>query len=324
MQSRSRKWRERLWSAGNGVFRTVRKLFFPNRLDWLCKGAKRRESKRILLAWNRGLGDIALGLYAIVHRIRYWIPDAEITFLIRANLQQGFSLLEGVQTILAPSWVRGEPYDVDQTLAAMGRSSKEFDLIIAWPSPTEWVSWQYGRLVPRLVWNPAHDELYKKFDLPLHFIYIGVQAAAETHYGLWRNWPQNRWSELFEKLSSFDSARVILFGLVAEPKFSSDRIIDLRGKTSLFELLSIIKNRCRYLIAPDSGVLSMAYYLDVAFPLQIISLWADPKHGILKQNVASPNPLLIHRPLIGDHRDLSTISAEDVLNHLCLGSSYAK
>jgi len=306
------------------VFRTVKKLFFPNRLDWLCKRAKRHQSKRILLAWNRGLGDIALGLYAIVHRIRYWIPDAQITFLIRANLQEGFSLLRGVQTISAPSWVRGEPYDVNQTLAGLGRSPDEFDLIIAWPNPTEWVSWQYGQLMPRLVWDPSHEELHKKFDLPAHFTYVGVQPAAETRYGLWRNWPNNRWSELFEKLHSSDSMRVILFGLGTGPGFASDRIIDLRGKTSLFELLSIIKNRCRYLIAPDSGILSMAYYLDTAFPLQIISLWASPNHGILKQNVASPNPLLVHRPLIGAHRDLSTIAAGDVLNHLRPGSPHAK
>ena len=306
------------------MFRTVRRIFLPNRLDWLCKGAKRRGSRRILLAWNRGLGDIALGLYAIVHRIRFWIPDAEITFLIRANLRDGFSLLKGVQTILAPSWVRGEPYDVGETMAGLNLSLKEFDLIIDWPNPTEWVSWQYGKLVPRLDWDMAHDDLWKKFDLPSCFTYIGVQAAAETHYGLWRNWPQNRWSELFEKLRACDSARVILFGLAAEPKFSSNRIIDLRGKTSLFELLSIIKNRCRYLIAPDSGVLSMAYYLDAAFPLQVISLWADPKHGVLKQNVASPNPLLIHRSLIGAHRDLSTVTVDAVLNHLCLGPPHAK
>ena len=32
-----------------------------------------------MLFWNRGLGDIALGLYAIVHRIRESIPDAKIT-----------------------------------------------------------------------------------------------------------------------------------------------------------------------------------------------------------------------------------------------------
>ena len=298
------------------MFRTISRFFLPNRLDYLCKRARRRQAKRILLAWNRGLGDIALGLYAIVHRIRYWIPDAQITFLIRANLQEGFSLMDGVQTISAPSWVRGEPYDVKQTLISLGLSAQEFDLIIPWPSPTEWVSWQHGQIVPRLVWKADHDDLYKKFNLPAHFTYIGVQPVAETHYGLWRNWPQNRWSELFEKLRSDDQKRVILFGVGSEPPFSCDRIIDLRGKTSLFELLSIIKNRCRYLIAPDSGVLSMAYYLDAAFPLQIISLWADPKHGILKQNVASPNPMLIHRPLIGAHRDLSTVSVDNVLQFI--------
>lgn len=306
------------------MFRTVARLFLPNRLDWLCKNAKRRGAKRILLAWNRGLGDIALGLYAIVQRIRYWIPDAEITFLIRDNLQDGFSLLDGVQTILARDWVRGEPYDVNQTLLNLGRRPEQFDLIIPWPNPTEWVSWQHGQVVPRLVWKSACDSLYKKFDLPDHFTYIGVQTAAETNYGLWRNWPEKRWSELFEKLQSNDSIRVIMFGFGSEPKFASDRIIDLRGKTSLFELLSIIKNRCRHLVLPDSGILSMAYYLDVAFALQVVSLWADSNHGVLKQNVASPNPLLVHRPLIGERRDLSTISADDVLRHLLPGPTYAK
>lgn len=294
------------------MFRTIARTLFPNRLDWLCKRAKRRQAKRILLAWNRGLGDIALGLYAIVYRIREWIPDAKITFLIRENLKEGFSMLEGVDVITAPSWVRGEPYDVHKTLKELNRCPEDFDLIIPWPNPTQWVAWQHGRVVPRLIWNPLHDELYKKFDLPDHFTYIGVQMHAETNYGLWRNWPLHRWQELFEKLRPYPSFRMIAFGMRQE-MILNDPIIDLRGKTSLFELLSIIKNRCRYLIVPDSGISSMAYYLDAAFPLQVISLWADPNHGILKQNVASPNPLLVHRPMVGAHRDLSTISADAVL-----------
>ncbi|MBF8262815.1 MAG: hypothetical protein HW387_480 [Parachlamydiales bacterium] len=306
------------------MFRTFARLFLPNRLDAICRMAERRSAKKILIAWNRGLGDIALGLYAIVHRIREWIPDAQITFLIRPNLQEGFTLLEGVQTIVAPMWIRGEPYDVEQTLVALNRSGKEFDLIIPHPSPTDWVRWQHGSLVPRLVWNKAHDDLYKKFDLPEGRVYIGAQATAETNYGLWRNWPPERWQELFHKIGSFSRARVILFGYGSEPFFESDQLIDLRGKTTLMELLSIIKNRCRYLIVPDSGILSMAYYLDAAFPLQILSLWADPKHGILKQNVASPNPMLVHRPLIGTHRDLSTVSADDVFQHLAPGIIHAK
>jgi ADP-heptose:LPS heptosyltransferase len=307
-------------SAGNRVFRTISRLLLPNRLDWICRRARRRREKRFLLAWNRGLGDIALGLYAIVHRIRHYIPDAEITFLIRNNLQEGFSLLQGVTAIIAPDWKRGEPYDVKEALQKLGKDPKKFDVIISWPNPTEWVNWQYGHLVPRLVWNSAHDALWKKFDLPDGFIYIGAQVNAETHYGLWRNWPEERWRELIEKIEKQEKARLILFGYGSTPRLDSRQVIDLRGRTSLFELLSIIKNRCRHLIVPDSGILSMAYYLDAAFPLQVLSLWADPKHGVLKQNVASPNPLLVHRPLIGEKRDLRTISADDVLQHLSLAS----
>lgn len=295
------------------MFRTASRLFFPNRLDWLCKRTAKRGGKKILLAWNRGLGDIALGLYAIVHRIRSLIPEAEISFLVRENLLDGFSLLEGVKAIPARGWKRGEPYDVEASLREMGRGPKEYDLIIPWPSPTDWVSWQHGTLVPRLSWKPEYDALWKRFGLEEDAIYIGVQASAETNYGHWRNWPQNRWCEFFEELRLYPRARALLFGFGQEPRFESGQIIDLRGKTTLFELLSIIKNRCSHLIAPDSGILSMSYYLDSPFPLQIVSLWADPKHGILKQNVASPNPLLVHRPLIGSHRDCSTISAKQVL-----------
>ena len=65
-----------------------------------------------MLAWNRGLGDIALGLYAIVHRIKKMIPDARITFATRGDLLQGFSLLKGVNVIEIPDWKRGEKFDL--------------------------------------------------------------------------------------------------------------------------------------------------------------------------------------------------------------------
>ena len=90
-------------------------------------------------------------------------------------------------------------------------------------------------------------------------------------------------------------------------------MIDLRGRTSLFDLLSIVKNRCRAVILPDSGLLAMIYYLDESFPIEVISLWADPYQGVLKQNVASPNPQLVHRPLIGLLKDLSTLTADTVM-----------
>ena len=77
-----------------------------NPLDRIIKKARVRDQKRFLLFWNRGLGDIALGLYAIVHRIRESIPNAEITFLTRPNLYDGFVLLGGVNIIVAPDLKR--------------------------------------------------------------------------------------------------------------------------------------------------------------------------------------------------------------------------
>lgn len=289
------------------MFRTLARLFLPNPLDWMLKRTARKGGKKVLLGWNRGLGDIALGLYAIVQRIREFIPDAEITFITRENLRDGFSLLEGVKVEVAPDWKRAEAASIPLEL------KKQFDLVIEKPSPTDWVQWQRGKVVPRLKWNPSHDSLYEKWGLK--GIFVGVQVSAETHYGLWRNWPLPRWQELFDQLEK-RGVQVLLFGFGKEPQFANKNIVDLRGKTTLFELLSIIKNRCFALVLPDSGISSMTYYLDASFPLRLITLWADPNHGILKQNVASPNPQLIHRPLIGEKRDLSTVQVEAVLREL--------
>ncbi len=268
---------------------------------------KRAKGKKILIGWNRGLGDIALGLYAIVHRIREFIPDAEITFITRENLEYGFSMLENVK-VIKTNWTRGQNYTIPKEIR------KQFDLVIEKPSPTDWVRWQRGKLTPKLKWDPAHDDLWQGFDLLGGFTYICVQVSAETEYGLWRNWPLAKWEELFTRLEKFPLVKIILFGFGTEPKFSHANVIDLRGKTTLFQLLSIVKNKVHAAILPDSGILSMIYYLGCTFPIKVISLWADSNHGILKQNVASPNPELTHYPLIGKERDLSSVDAKGVID----------
>ena len=293
------------------MFRTFARNFLPNPLDWKLKRAKKRGAKTVLLCWNRGLGDIALGLAAIIHRIRDALPDARISVLTRKNLKEGFTLLDGLEILVATDWERGGVYDWREALP--GRS---FDLVLEKPSPTDWCQWQHKRFTPRLKWVPAHDKLSEKFDLEEGFTYIGVQVVAETQYGLWRNFSLQRWNELFDRLEKRGNIKVLLFGFGSEIQFPHPMICDLRGKTSFFELLSIIKNRCTALIVPDSGLTSMTYYLDLSFPIRLITLWADPNHGILKQGVASPNPKLVHIPLIGQNRSLNSVSAEQVENAL--------
>ncbi len=279
-----------------------------NPLDQLLQRMREREEKRFLIFWNRGLGDLALGLYAIIFRIRESIPDASITFLTRVDLKDGFSLLPGVTAICCPSWRRSFPVDCEKSLKEAGLLREDFDQIIEWPDPTKWCRWQLGALTPRLFWDPTWDVATCEKES------IAVHVQTETLYGYEKNWPASYFHTLFEQIVGKKGASLILLGKQSDLQFQQKGVNDLRGKTSLFEMLSLIKNQCHTLIAPDSGILSLIYYLDVAFPLKLISLWADPCQGVLKQNVTSPNPLLIHRPLIGQAGNIKNISIQDVLS----------
>ncbi|MBS0615621.1 MAG: UTP--glucose-1-phosphate uridylyltransferase [Verrucomicrobia bacterium] len=282
------------------------KKWGPNPLDRILKKAQKRGHKKILIPWNRGLGDIALGLFAIVHRIRTFIPDADITFVTRPDLEEGFTLLGGVNIKIDPSMQRKKPYVV---------SAEGYDLVLDNADPSHWVQWQRGNLTPKLHWNAAWDALCKRFDLPAGCIAAHVQC--ETGYYAERDWPSEHWHQLFSSVNK----PFVLLGRKKDPLYAYPNVIDLRGEMTLFEMLSVIKNRCYALIAPDSGPLSMTYYLDTAFPLRVLSLWADPNHGVLKQNVPSPNPLLHHIPLISpNHKNAALISPENVREALLLPS----
>jgi len=281
-----------------------------NPFEALLRRAQNKSHTRFLICWNRGLGDIPLGLYALVHRIREAIPVAEITFVTREDLADGFKLLEGVRVVVDPKWKRGSPVQIDPALVGL----EDFDQIIKYPDPTGWLMWQLGKLTPKLFWKAEWNLLSESFTLDPHRTYIAVQVQTQTTYGYEKNWPLTYWQTFFKSLPP--EYGVILLGFESPLKFEGEGIVDLRGKTSLLEMLSVIKNRCRYLLVPDSGVLSFMYYLDAAYPLEVISLWADPEQGILKQNVSSPNPLLVHTPLIAQNRDLSTVAVADVMSAL--------
>jgi ADP-heptose:LPS heptosyltransferase len=290
-------------------------FLFPNPLD---SQLKRVKGKRVLVCWNRGLGDIALGLFALTMRIRSFIPQAEITFLTRSDLVEGFSLLKEVHVMLASDWKRGSPFDLDGTLAAHGKRRDDFDLVLEQPNVTKWLKWQLGVVTPKLSWKSEWDGLHDRFNLKGKPPLVAVQVQTETNYHYEKNWPIDSWRELFQKLRTKFGFDVVLFGLGKSSTFEQEGVIDLRGETSLLEMLSIIKNRCRFLIVPDSGVLSLTYYLDTPFPLDVVSLWADPRQGVLKQNVASPNSELSHFALIGQDGKMGNIDVETVLERVAV------
>ncbi len=278
--------------------------WLQNPLERSINQARKEQKKRFLIAWNRGLGDIALGLFALVHQIRRDIPDAQVTFLTRADLKEGFQLLNNVDTLIASDWKRGKPYDVEKTLSELGALGR-FDFILKWPDPTKWCRWQLGSLIPRLSWSQDWDVPSERKD------YVAVHVNSETQYGYEKNWPLTFFYELFQQLEK-DKVPVALLGINAQTSFPFSNILDLRGRLSLLQLLAFIKNSCRCVLGPDSGILSLLYYLDVTFSVRVVSLWADPRQGIMKQAVPSPNPSLLHIPLIAPNEDLRQLSVETV------------
>jgi ADP-heptose:LPS heptosyltransferase len=289
--------------------------FKGNKFDIYLARAKKNNHRTFLIPWNRGLGDIALGLYVFVCRIRTFIPDAQITFITRKELEDGFRLIGGVSVIGVSWWQRGVPIELHRTLERLNIPAEAFDEIMDKANPTRWLSWQIGKVVPRLQWNSEYDNLCERFNLGEGRRYIGVHVSSETaqFYGYQKDWPTDCWKTLFMQLAGRKDCNIILFGNTKNNEFSSAGILDLRGETGLLEMLSIIKNRCSVLIAPDGGVLSIAYYLDTYFPIKVISLWGDAGQGVLKQNVPSPNKGLMHRPLKGDNGVISNISVDAVI-----------
>jgi len=278
------------------------KKFKRNPLETLLKRAIRLQQKRFLILWNRGLGDIPLGLYALIVKIRADIPDAQITFATRQDLAPCFEMLEGVEILVMPDMVRGTP----PSLVAV---APHFDCVIEKADPTRWVPWQLGTLTPKLKWDPKHDALAEKFNLPRGCIGLHVQSETAHHYGYVKDWPIERFAALIQ---AYPERTFVLFGMEAKVPFPFDNVVDLRGKTHLFEMIAVVKNCCSALIAPDSGVLSIIYYIDAPFDLNLISLWADPRQGVLRQNVDSPNPHLTHFPLIGNEEKVSNVALDAV------------
>jgi hypothetical protein len=298
---------ERGWQAvaGSGFDRALRR-------------ARRLPSPRIVLFWNRGLGDIALGIVPLIAIARERVAGARIVVVTRPELHEPFLMAGADEVHALPGLVRGAATDLRAACAALGLDLAGA-VAIPNPDPTRWLEGLRAAHPPALRWDAAWDALADRF-VPADAtrVRIGVHASAETgqFYGYPKDWPMERWPALFERTGAAPHVDWVLFGHAPTPPLPGPSIIDLRGRTGFLEMMAVIRRRCRALVAPDSGVLTMAYYLDAPFPLHVISLWSDPRQGILKQGCPSPNPQLVHRPLVGRGEDVRNITVDDVWSAL--------
>ncbi len=282
--------------------------------DRALRAARRAGRHEFVFGWNRGLGDIALGLVPLFARIRAEIPGSRITLFTRADLAAPFQLTDVDVLHVVPALDRGAPLDPAAAAASMAVPLPADAVVFADPDPTRWLDGRRREFAPRLRWNPEWNakanELVPGFD----GITIGAHVNSETaqYYGYVKDWPETAWRQLFARFPDARNVRWLLFGNAAPARFTQPNVVDLRGRTDFLALLAVLRTRCRILVAPDSGVLTAAYYLDQAFPLEVISLWSDPRQGVLKQDCPSPNPELRHLALAGRDDDVRNLSVDDV------------
>lgn len=282
----------------------------------LARAAHERRD-RIVFFWNRGLGDIALGLVPMFERAALRLPGAAIEVVTRADLEETFRLTRASRIHVVPGLAREEGIGAATACARLPFDPREGAAAIDAPDPTRWLA-AIGRRAPppKLAWRGEFDALATPLTDPLDrrpWIAVHMNTETARHYRYVKDWPAERWRELFRATAERHDVRFVLLGLHAVPVLAAPNVIDLRGRTAFLPMLALVKTRCAALVAPDGGVLNAAYFLDADFPITVVSLWADPNQGILKARAASPNPRLLHVPLVGEGEDIRAIRVADVL-----------
>jgi ADP-heptose:LPS heptosyltransferase len=287
--------------------------------DRALERARADSRKRFLFFWNRGLGDIALGLVPLFLRIRHELPGAKIEVVTREELRAAFELT-GIDALhVVPDLQREARVNLAEVAPALGIRLDRYATLFDYPDPNRWLEGRRRDYPPTLPWNRTWDSLITRFpEVAANRIVIGAHVHSETagYYGYVKDWPAESWAQLMKGFGDDSRVQWVLFGQRAEIPLGGANVVDLRGRTSFAELMALVKNRCRILIAPDSGVLTMAYYLDAPFAIDVLSLWADPRQGILLQDCASPNPRLRHVALQSPGERIERLPVEDVAKAL--------
>lgn len=286
-----------------------------NEFERALQSARRRGSHDYVFCWNRGLGDVALGLVPLFARIRAQDPDSRIVVFTRAELGDMFTLAGVDDLHVLSNLQRGMPIDPNAAAAQAGIVLSPSAAVFADPDPTQWLDGRRQESCPSLRWDSAWNARANRL-LPATSgeVVIGAHVSSETaqYYGYAKDWPASAWQELFARFPPDRNVRWLLFGNAPTTVFTQPNLDDLRGRTTLLDLLAVIRTRCRVLVAPDSGILTAAFYLAEDFPLDIVSLWSDPRQGILKQGCPSPNRRLHHEALQGRGEDVRNLPVDDV------------
>lgn len=149
-------------------------------------------------------------------------------------------------------------------------------------------------------------------------------VAINRTAGPWtpnKNWPDELWEDLIEKL--LKKYRVIDIGSPASPKIkvstNSEKYIDLRGRTSLTEMVFVLSKALAH-IGPISGPVHVA----AAFDTPSVVIYGGYEHPTcseyrLNESLFTPldcAPCWLRTPCPFDRRCLRAIGVQQVLSSL--------
>src|SRR5205814_1904487 len=115
--------------------------------------------KRFLFFWNRGLGDIALGLVPLFLRIRQEFPGAKIEVVTREELRAAFELTNVHALHVVKDLQRESRVKLVDVAPALGIALDRYCAVFEYPDPNRWLEGRRTEYPPTLAWSRPWDSL---------------------------------------------------------------------------------------------------------------------------------------------------------------------
>jgi ADP-heptose:LPS heptosyltransferase len=301
-------------------------------LDRLLNRAKSGRARQFIIAWIRGLGDIAMILSESVKYIRHRIPEAEITLLVRPGLDEASRWVRGLENIITVNdWSRDQtlssfwglayppPWQIKKIVKKLNLS-EEFDLILPYPMGRWWFRDAF-RMRPSLLWSAQEENCGRRiinqiFSGNKKFVVtINSSTGTNAYYPYNKEWGSSNFKALISSiLSSISDARVILVDKSRTVEYPADeRLFDARGKFSLPESISIIANSDLF-ICLDTGPVNLVYFME-GVSLNIIALLGQAQ-SFFKYGNPPASKDIVMKEIYGQDNLIENISVETVLQEV--------
>lgn len=153
-------------------------------------------------------------------------------------------------------------------------------------------------------------------------IVLGINPGAA--FGSAKRWYPERFAEVARRLAGEWKAKIVIFGgpveteiaAAIENRLSGETCLNMAGKTSMRELLALIR-RCDFFITNDSGPMHIA----AAFDVPLVAIFGSTNHAttspysesavVVRKDIACAPCLLRACPT--DHQCMTAVTADDVI-----------